>query len=135
MKTKSVFSGTRLKWSVLLAAVFCVSLLGVASAEQEGGRPCADDAARLCKGVHPGEGRIVNCLKEHKDQLSPACEENIARAKEEIKEAKEACHDDIQTLCKDVKPGGGRIVQCLRQHEGELAPACREHIARPRGQR
>ncbi len=133
METKSVFFGTQVKWPVLLAGLFCASLIGVASARQEGGRPCADDAARLCKGVQPGEGRIVNCLREHKEQLSPACKENIAKAREEMKEAKDACHDDAQKLCKGVQPGGGRIVQCLRQHEGELAPACKEHIAKPRG--
>jgi hypothetical protein len=34
---------------------------------------CADDAQRLCAGMQPGGGRIVACLKEHKDQLSNQC--------------------------------------------------------------
>ena len=34
---------------------------------------CADDAQRLCTGVQPGGGRIVACLKEHKDALSDRC--------------------------------------------------------------
>ncbi len=133
MKNRLESSGAQLKLTALLAGVFCVFLMGTASAEQEGGRPCSDDAAKLCKGVKPGEGRIVNCLKEHKDQLSPACKEHIAKAKDEVKEAKEACHDEIQKLCKGIRPGGGRIVQCLRQHESELTPACKEHISKPRG--
>lgn len=36
------------------------------------------------------------------------------------------CYEDVQKLCKDVKPGGGRIATCLKEHEGELAPGCRE---------
>ena len=36
------------------------------------------------------------------------------------------CYDDVQKFCKDVKPGGGRIATCLKQHEGQLNPACRE---------
>jgi len=34
---------------------------------------CSDDAQRLCAGVQPGGGRIVACLKEHKDSLSDRC--------------------------------------------------------------
>lgn len=135
MRNISAFSGVQLKWPAVLAGVFCLSLAAVASAAEERGRPCADDAAKLCKDVQKGGGRIAKCLKEHKDELSPACKENIAKAREEIKEAKDACHDDVQKVCKDVQPGGGRIVQCLKQHEGELSPACKEHLAKPRGRK
>jgi hypothetical protein len=34
---------------------------------------CADDAQKLCAGVQPGGGRILTCLKEHKDSLSDRC--------------------------------------------------------------
>src|SRR5215470_2490670 len=34
---------------------------------------CGDDAQRLCAGVQPGGGRIIACLKEHKDSLSDRC--------------------------------------------------------------
>ena len=36
---------------------------------------CADDAQKLCVGVQPGGGRIVACLKEHKDSLSAQCKQ------------------------------------------------------------
>src|SRR5258708_37164626 len=36
---------------------------------------CAGDAQRLCAGVQPGGGRIVACLKEHKDSLSDQCKQ------------------------------------------------------------
>ena len=36
---------------------------------------CGDDAQRLCAGVQPGGGRIVACLKEHKDSLSDRCKQ------------------------------------------------------------
>jgi hypothetical protein len=36
---------------------------------------CAGDAQKLCAGVQPGGGRIVACLKEHKDALSDQCKQ------------------------------------------------------------
>jgi hypothetical protein len=36
---------------------------------------CADDAQKLCAGVQPGGGRVLACLKEHKDQLSDRCKQ------------------------------------------------------------
>src|SRR5664279_464158 len=36
---------------------------------------CAADAQKFCAGVQPGGGRIVACLKEHKDALSDRCKQ------------------------------------------------------------
>src|ERR1700730_4064996 len=36
---------------------------------------CAGDAQKLCAGVQPGGGRVVACLKEHKDSLSDRCKQ------------------------------------------------------------
>ena len=132
MKTKSVSSDVTMKWLAVFTGVLCLSIATVASAE-EAARPCMDDAARLCKGVEKGEGRIAKCLKEHANELSPACKENIGKMKEEIREAAEACKGDAAKVCKGVEPGKGRIMRCLKQHENELSPACREKMDQPRG--
>ena len=42
--------------------------------------------------------------------------------------AREACKPDADKFCSDVKPGGGRIIACMKQHEDELSPACRAAI-------
>ena len=39
--------------------------------------------------------------------------------------AHEACKADVERFCKDVKPGGGAIIRCLKQHESELSPQCK----------
>jgi hypothetical protein len=36
---------------------------------------CAEDAQKFCATVQPGGGRIVACLKEHKDSLSDRCKQ------------------------------------------------------------
>lgn len=135
MNTLTTLSGNTLRQFTLLAAAFCLSLAaGIAGAEEQS-KPCADDAARLCKGMQPGGGRIANCLREHRDELSPACKERMAAAKKRMQEAKDDCHEDMQKHCKDVQPGQGRIAQCLKQHEAELSADCKAHLAKPRGER
>ncbi len=39
------------------------------------GKACAEDVKTLCSGVKPGEGRIIQCLKEHRQEVSPSCSE------------------------------------------------------------
>jgi hypothetical protein len=41
---------------------------------------CATDVQRLCAGVQPGGGRILACLKEHKDALSDQCKQAAGQA-------------------------------------------------------
>lgn len=130
----STCTGMRSNWLAMLAGLFCLSLAAAAAAaQQQDARPCADDAARLCKGVQPGQGNIARCLKQHSAELSPACQENIAKAKEQIRNFREACKDDVSKLCQGTQPGGGRIIQCMKQHEAELSPACKEQMDQHRG--
>ncbi|MBY0380707.1 MAG: cysteine rich repeat-containing protein [Xanthobacteraceae bacterium] len=34
---------------------------------------CQDDFKKFCPNVMPGGGRIIACLAQHKEKLSPAC--------------------------------------------------------------
>ena len=115
--------------------------LGAGEARAEGRGPCAREIETFCKDVKPGGGRIVNCLKEHESELSEACRERglemREKAKEKVREAHQACRGDIEQFCKDVQPGGGRIVRCLKENEAQLSVACREQMGqrRPRQER
>ncbi len=35
------------------------------------------------------------------------------------------CKDDIAKHCKDVEKGGGKIVACLKEHQGDLTSECK----------
>ena len=37
-------------------------------------KACSKDAKAFCKGIRPGEGRILACLKSRSADLSPACQ-------------------------------------------------------------
>jgi len=141
MKNVSMFPCVQMKWLALFAGVCCLSIAAIASAEegtQAGAkenrdRPCMADAAKLCKDVEKGQGRVAKCLKEHEGELSSACKDNMGKMKEKMHDKKEACEADAKKLCKDTKPGGGRIMQCLKEHEGELSSECKEQMGRRKG--
>jgi Cysteine rich repeat len=38
------------------------------------------------------------------------------------------CADEIEKDCGEVKPGGGRIIACLKEHESELSALCKDKI-------
>jgi hypothetical protein len=88
--------------------------------------PCAEDVKKLCGGVQPGGGRIAQCLKQHETELSAACRDSSQAMKTRRQETMQACSNDVKTLCKGVQPGGGRIAQCLKQHETELSEPCKK---------
>lgn len=61
-----------------LAAGFALALAAPAAAADTPKGPCAADAAKFCKDVKPGEGRVAACLKEHEKELSQACRDRKA---------------------------------------------------------
>jgi Cysteine rich repeat len=40
---------------------------------------CAADVKRVCQGVEPGEGRILNCLQERAQDLSEGCYQSLPK--------------------------------------------------------
>jgi hypothetical protein len=38
------------------------------------------------------------------------------------------CTEEIRTLCADVQPGGGRILQCLQANEARVSPVCAQRV-------
>jgi cysteine rich repeat protein len=41
---------------------------------------CDADVQKLCPGIEPGGGRILACLKQHKDAVSDTCKQTILKA-------------------------------------------------------
>jgi hypothetical protein len=81
MQTRRINNALCLVLALIVSSVFIAIPATAAQSAQAGDQPslasiraaCADDARKLCAGVQPGGGRIVACLKEHKDGLSDGC--------------------------------------------------------------
>ncbi len=49
-----------------------------------------------------------------------------SQSSEGARQGNRPCEEEIKRLCPDIKPGDGRIAECVRQHEKELSPQCRK---------
>jgi hypothetical protein len=104
------------------------------------GNPCHPDQEKFCANVVPGEGRVLNCMAEHRPELSEACNVFIAGTLNQVREKiteeaqafMDACRDDVQRYCRGIPAGKNRLVNCLREHEGEISGACKTKV-RPGG--
>lgn len=43
---------------------------------------CKQDSQQYCRGVQPGQGRIINCLLDHQNDISDACYQALAEQKQ-----------------------------------------------------
>jgi hypothetical protein len=90
--------------------------------------PCVEEIEQYCADVPAGEGNIVKCLHEHREQLSPECVERMRADAKKFLQVSADCLDDVDRFCSDVEPGQGRVIVCLSRHEQDLAPVCRKHL-------
>jgi hypothetical protein len=123
----------RPEWNVfnipaLLLTALLVIPAGALAAEPAAERPCMTEIEKFCKDVPPGEGGIVPCLRAHDNDLSASCREKVKEVVQRLEQAKLICSKDIEKFCAGVKPGGGRLIKCLKPHVDELTPACRKEL-------
>ena len=92
---------------------------------------CKQELTTICKDVKPGEGRIIACLYAFQDKLTPKCEyalydsvTQLDRTLSTLSYAVGECKDDLKKYCADVKPGEGRLLDCLGKNEAKVSNRC-----------
>jgi hypothetical protein len=126
----------RFYFPVAAAGIFCLLLIWGGHASAEDANPCAEDIVKFCKDAKPGA--VMDCLEQHERELTDACRTYEAKMggkkvemREEVRRLKifrDACKEDMDKFCSDVKPGQGGIEKCLSTHEGKLSAPCRERL-------
>lgn len=86
---------------------------------------CGEDVKKFCYDVTPGEGRIGLCLEEYRKELSSQCQQFITQTSQQVvQEFLAACQHDVTQYCSQVQPGGGRVMQCLRENSSKISSDC-----------
>ena len=42
---------------------------------------CVEDVKRVCQAIEPGDGRILQCLQEHEQDLSEGCYQSLPKGR------------------------------------------------------
>jgi hypothetical protein len=93
---------------------------------------CQQELTTYCKDVTPGEGRLLACLYAFQDKLTPRCEyalydsiSQLYRTLTNLSFAIGECRDDLQSLCSEVEPGEGRLLDCIDKNEAKVSARCK----------
>ena len=124
-------------WTVVIGMVLVFS--GVASAQQalidSVVKGCDKELKTFCKDVTPGEGRGLACLYAFSDKLSPQCEYALYDAAAQLERAVNAlayaaneCKEDLTKYCANIKPGQGRLLQCIDRNDAKVTTRCKQAL-------
>jgi pyruvate carboxylase len=78
MARSSVIASASAGLTMILTTLLTIAQ---AQAAENARTACRADYDQFCKSVAPGGGRIVKCLADNADKLSPACKSAMADAK------------------------------------------------------
>ena len=131
-----------MKKMVVVSLSLCLVVLlgGLALAEEKGpveivADGCKKDIETYCKNVTPGEGRVLACLFAYEDKLSNRCEYALYDAAAQLERAITAltylaseCKADLKAYCSDVKPGEGRLINCIDKNMEKVSKRCKQAI-------
>jgi hypothetical protein len=111
---------------ILSTVLACMALALTAQAQVSG--PCAETITKYCGDVIPGEGRLLKCLNDHRDDQSIACRDWLEAQQKSLKELNEACFEEIAKLCSFDPPDSMRILRCLEDNYVGLKLDCRTKL-------
>lgn len=95
---------------------------------------CEAEIEQVCSDFTEGPGR-ARCLERRAKDLPSPCQnqlrERFVKWKEDRSRMLVACQDDVRRLCATMKPGDGRLMQCLQEHAQEVSDRCYQTL--PKG--
>ena len=90
---------------------------------------CAADLRRLCPGIPPGDGKLLNCMREHIRDVSLPCLVMLSRFAA-VRRLRPECGAHLRQQCAGVKREGGEFEACLKSAVDGLSDACKDALAK-----
>jgi len=132
------------KWMLMMAVLLLTTpaiaaddplVKGVQGALDTFSKGCQQELTTYCKDVTPGDGRVIACLYAFQDKLTPRCEyalydsvSQLDKTLSTLAYAISECRDDLKSNCSDVKPGEGRLLDCLSKNEAKVSARCNDAL-------
>jgi len=108
----------------VLALVLALPAYAAGDLIEQVAKGCDKEITTYCKGVTPGEGRVLACLYAYEDKLSGKCEYALYDAAVQLERVVNAlaytaneCGKDLDAYCANIQPGQGRLLDCLNKNE------------------
>ena len=130
-----------MKQTMIFLIALAILLLGINSVNAQQSlvetvaNGCKVELEKYCSQVTPGEGRVLACLYAHGDKLSAKCEYALYDAAVQLERAVAAlsyvaneCDADLEKFCASIKPGEGRLLECIEKHDKEVSGRCKQAI-------
>ena len=122
-----------MKPRTLVLVVFALAYVGSVhpqdAAAPEGELACTADAEKFCP---PGDGRVVDCLLDHQNDISDDCY-NALKGRLQNERSIQACKQDSEKFCPRAQQGDRRVLDCLIDHEQEISEGCYQFLKSKRG--
>lgn len=98
-------------------------------------RDCKGEIGRYCTSVSPGRSRMLACLYAYSDKLTASCSLALIDGAGELDRSianlalvAKGCGRDLRAYCSTVKPGEGRMLNCLDINKNKVSPQCKEAL-------
>jgi Cysteine rich repeat len=127
-----------MKRLLLIVGLVLIPLVGTYSSAQDGPvelvtKGCKAEIETNCKDVTPGEGRVLACLYAYGDKLSSGCEYALYEASAQLEHFIQTvnylaneCEEDLKKYCSVIKPGEGRLLDCLEKNKEKVSSSCKQ---------
>lgn len=121
--------------SMLLGALLVAGSAGAQTVVDNLKKSCNKELSSFCKGVVPGEGRVLACLYAFENKVSDQCAVavydaavELEKAIADMKYAAGQCMADLKKYCGNVKVGQGRGLACLQKNDKDVSQQCKDAL-------
>jgi hypothetical protein len=115
----------------MLAFWIIMAILGsvpMAQGQDLSSSPCVDPAKQYCNNVIPGGGRIMQCLRQHENDLSIACKDWIASEYKKTENLIAVCRKESAQYCSAYGNDMAALAVCLNSNYDGLGMDCKDKI-------